>query len=231
MSSKPIIFSTPMVKAILENKKSVTRRVVKPQPDEGDTIEITDNMGYVFDPNYRDEGSTIIKPPYQPGDILYVKETWQPEIEREWLYNYKATDERLSCGRWRSPLFMPRSAARIWLRTVAVRCERLQSITPHDAWLEGCRIGNSFLWEDHIPDLQQMCRDIVFRELWNSINAKPKPVYGMVDGKKRVVSYISYPWEDVQETRTYRGKPWVVCGNPFVWPISFERIEKPMDGV
>jgi hypothetical protein len=67
---------------------------------------------------------------------------------------------------------MPRSAARIWLRVSAVRCERLQEITPHDAWLEGCRIGNSFPWEDHIPELQEMCITHLFKPLWDSINKK-----------------------------------------------------------
>jgi hypothetical protein len=67
---------------------------------------------------------------------------------------------------------MPREAARIFLRVKTVRVERLQDITPKDAWDEGCRIGNSFPWEEHIPELQQQCRDILFIQLWDSLNAK-----------------------------------------------------------
>jgi hypothetical protein len=55
---------------------------------------------------------------------------------------------------------------------VSVKVERLQDITPYDAWLEGCRIGNSFSWEDHIPELQQMCRDVAYVALWDSINKR-----------------------------------------------------------
>lgn len=75
-------------------------------------------------------------------------------------------------SKWRPSIFMPREAARIFLRVLNVRVERLQDITPKDAWDEGCRIGNSFPWEEHIPELQQQCRDILFIPLWDRINRK-----------------------------------------------------------
>lgn len=169
--SKPILFSTAMVQAILDNRKSMTRRVSKTMPY----------------PN--------IKPPYQPGDILWVRETWAVPYNPTTGYAYRASchDDALDLFKWRPSIFMPRSAARIWLKVTDIRVERLRAITPHDAWLEGCRIGNSFAWEDHLPDLQQMCRDIAFVSLWDSINKK-------------------------------RGHGWDT--NPWVWVISFERIDK-----
>jgi hypothetical protein len=131
---------------------------------------------------------------------------------------------------WRSPLYMPRAAARIWIEETEVRCERLQSITEEDAIAEGC-IGDPCEYPNGSPCTDCMGTGwlepptVEFMERWNSLHAKPKPVYGIVDDKKRVVSYISYPWEDIQEMRTYRGKPWQVCGNPYVFVDSFKRIE------
>jgi hypothetical protein len=73
---------------------------------------------------------------------------------------------------WLAPSRMPFGAARIFLRITSVRVERLHDITPIDAWNEGCRIGNSFAWEQHIPELQQQCRDVMFRQLWDAKWAK-----------------------------------------------------------
>jgi len=208
---KPIIMSTLMVKALLDNRKTMTRRLVKPQPTGTDPIynpsAFEPDRGWYF------KGGGFYKPPYQPCDILYARETYfrkdcEPDCPGrtdadecpfrrvgDLCYGYRAqyTEPIPDDIKWRPSIFMPRSAARIWLRVKDVRCERLQSITPHDAWLEGCRIGNSFAWEDHIPELQQMCRDIMFRDLWDSIN------------KKR-----GYGWD----------------ANPWVWVITFERIEQ-----
>lgn len=171
---KPIIFSSEMVKAILDGRKSVTRRVVKPPA----------------------------KPPYEPGNVLWVRETWarisdvaevDPEVGLPDGYIYKAdwwgNSDESNCPKWHPSIYMPREAARIFLHVKSVRIERLQDITPHDAWEEGCRIGNSFLWEDHIPELQQQCRDVMFKGLWDSINAKR-----------------GYSWDT----------------NPTVWVISFK---------
>lgn len=167
---KPILFSTPMVRAILDNRKSMTRRVVKPQPvyrsDWG-------TMGY----EWKDKAfvtsefsSGILRfAPYQAGDILWVRETWQPEIEYGWKYNYKATYENLKCGKWRSAMFMPRIAARIWLRVTDVRCERVSDITEEDAIREGCRIGDQYLGKHSTPALSAKQS---FMWLWNILNGK-----------------------------------------------------------
>ena len=62
-----------------------------------------------------------------------------------------------------------------------------------------------------------------FQSLWDSINAKPKPIYRKIDGKKQIVSYVSYPWEAPGKIETeHRGKPLTVYPNPWVYPYEFE---------
>ena len=77
MSTKPILFNTEMVRAILDGKKSCTRRLVKPQPQG--YFEVNENPVYIYDTDWN-QGK--ITPPYQPGDILYVRETWHKYIKR-----------------------------------------------------------------------------------------------------------------------------------------------------
>lgn len=164
--AKPIIFSTPMVRAILDGRKTQTRRVIKiDDAPENWKISIS--------------GSSIVRTSpydvrlsrYKVGDILYVRETWRRDIYQPERIYYKATsNDDPETHKWHPSIFMPKEAARAFLRVTNVRVERLQEITPKDAWEEGCRIGNSFPWEQHIPELQQQCRDIVFKNLWNNLN-------------------------------------------------------------
>jgi hypothetical protein len=157
---KPILLNTGIVRAILDGSKTQTRRLVKPQPR-----------------TYSNQMWDYIKPPYKKGETLWVRETWGideslPYDNYVYRTNYGTTEDDSfppSMFKWRPSIHMPREAARIFLKVKSIRPERLQDITPHDAWEEGCRIGNSFPWEEHIPELQQQCRDIVFKGLWNSI--------------------------------------------------------------
>jgi len=67
-----------------------------------------------------------------------------------------------------------------------------------------------------------------FQRLWDPINAKPKPIYKTIGGKKQIVEYeyVSYPWENIREEREFRGKVWHVVGNPWVLRIEFEKINR-----
>ena len=135
----PILFNTEMVRATLDDRKTVTRRVVKPQP-----------RNIVADEKKREPLSFLadlewVKPPYQPGDILYVRETWA-KLETVYgvpYYAYKADDETLyhSSGEnfegWHPSIHMPREAARIFLRVTDVRVQKLKDITDADALREG----------------------------------------------------------------------------------------------
>ena len=226
MTEKPILFKAEMVKAFLEGRKTMTRRVIKPPApwvatDEGIDIEVA--VGN-------------IKCPYQVGQRLWVRETWKPHckltVDRGWIeykadgacqiVTYSPDDAYKPNLLWKSPIFMPRWASRITLEITNIRVERVQDITEEDAQAEGfpfVGIGANLQWGYRLPL-------IWFSQLWDSINAKPKPVYTKVNGKRVIDQYISYPWEDVHETREHRGKPWIVCGNPWVFPIEFKRIEE-----
>jgi hypothetical protein len=147
--TKPIIFSTPMVVAILEGRKTQTRRVVK-APVLQDVREPNEvywkNGKVVFNWYGETVGGFEVKPKYQPGDILWVRETW---FENEECLLYKASkyeNTKEYHGRngwvqikWRPSIFMPREAARIFLKVTNVRVERLQDITEDEAIKEGAK--------------------------------------------------------------------------------------------
>ena len=159
MSIKPILFNTEMVRAILDGRKTCTRRVLK-QP-----FEVHQN-GYITKPRGTERLCPYI-PPYQPGDILYVRETWCKGSygdEKE-KYYYKADDNNFFCT-WHPSIHMPKEAARIWLKVMNVRVERLQDITDDGAKAEGAnwKNGKNVGWEE------KMRRTAVerFAEIWNS---------------------------------------------------------------
>lgn len=221
MAEKPIVFSTPMVQAIQQGKKTQTRRVIKPQPPH----ELSDGYKWVVDvfdgtfcisaESIKDsrDGSvweTVI-PRYQPGDILWVRETW---CDYGTHYSYKANypDGYVPKGvypgekaphdmKWRPCIHMPRAAARIFLRVSDVRAERVQEISETDAIAEGVSLIDA--WEaaaEHFvptynnPDNHCPAADYIgaYRSLWDSLNAK-------------------------------RGFGWDV--NPWVWVYEYERME------
>lgn len=161
---KPILFNTDMVRAILNNRKTVTRRVVKPQPSmpyshevDGEwfwTSKDSDDDMMDWWPSYE----TGLRPPYRPGDILYVRETWSPVYVRPKRYLYKAdADAGKGEGaglpiKWRPSIHMPREAARLFLRVMDVKVERLQDMQPYDIAFEGFRRQRNFiaLWDSTI---------------------------------------------------------------------------------
>ena len=175
MSEKPILFNTEMVRAILEGRKTQTRRVVKPQPKEGFTAVCDPYSGFY---EYR----------YGPGafwktslcaidDVLWVRETWAYNRDR---YLYKADypeNEGFSWARWHPSIHMPRQAARIFLRVTGVRIERLQAIQTMDAVAEG---ADARWYQDEWgnPIYENTPID-VFSELWDStIKKSDLPLYG-----------------------------------------------------
>lgn len=147
MRERPILFNTEMVKVILDGRKTCTRRLVKFLP--GKNPQWT---GYIKDGLMLYNGKNelcIRKAPYQPGDILYVRETWCSAYGGE-KYFYLADkltnrEERLLLNyddvKWHPSIHMPKGAARIWLKVIDVRIERLQDITETQAQAEGCNSG------------------------------------------------------------------------------------------
>lgn len=222
MAIKPILFNTEMVRAILDGRKTCTRRIVKPQqligmlPDKcknGAPEEFLKEKKLMFKP-YCDMTdieliNTAYKAPYQQGDILYVRETWQylyeldgneQVIEDTGKYYYAATDtipfntyvDKNGVGHdhapWRPSIHMPKEAARIWLKVTDVRVERLQDMDKMDAVKEGIDTRSCINLNHALAK---------FKKLWNStINKSDLSCYG---------------WN----------------ANPWVWVIEFERCEKP----
>lgn len=216
-NAKPILFNTDMVLAILDGRKTVTRRVIKPQPKCKLSYVIAGHgsckWGYPGESTYEfwgeeyklpenlteDDKKMVWKPPYHADDILYVRETWCLRFDGE-KYFYKADkhtpreEKRLidyDHVSWKPSIHMPKEAARIFLKVTNVRVERLQDITWQEAAREGC-YGSTSDDPDplfHLPTLRGE-----FQKLWDSTCKKNLQVYG---------------WD----------------ANPWVWVIEFERIE------
>jgi len=160
---RPILFSGPMVRALLDGRKTQTRRVLKPQPPKdqlggeyihrlfgpewyepavvkGDEIVPGKPIWGVYD-EYGDFGARV---PYMPGDLLWVRERWSDEhlAPGEAYYCATAVQDGLRADevaeiRWRPSIHMPRWASRITLEVTAVRVQRLQEISDDDALAEG----------------------------------------------------------------------------------------------
>lgn len=230
MAIKSILFNTEMVRAIMDGRKSCTRRMVKPQPDEKHTYP----LGFVTDSTEKKEvgcfgfgineyGGSIqyAKPQYQPGDILYVRETWErfecrncegdergncPKEPKESVldktcgcYMYRATDEISGDAKWHPSINMPKEAARIWLKVTNVRVERLQDITEDGAEAEGAIDNRGFI---HSPENE-----------YDRIYTAREHFIGIWDRTIKKSDLDIYGW-DV---------------NPWVWVIEFERCEKPKE--
>ncbi len=209
VKERPILFNGDMVRAILDGRQTMTRRVVKPQPIR---IRCQSGQGECYDawPNGNScltWDDVLLDPIYyakcghcpygQPGDRLWVRETFaeygtsrkHPNIGSPILY--KATYKPSDCDDlWRPSIHMPRSASRITLEVTDVRVERVQEISGAGAVAEGCGKG--------IPDYQLLHEGGYrkarheFSALWDSLNAKR-----------------GYSWES----------------NPWVWVVEFKRME------
>ena len=152
---KPIIFNTEMGRAILDGRKTQTRLVVK---NEHFAEEFCDKCK-----SDKCKYSICLRTsPYKIGDILWVRETWScGYVGGAWGYVYKASEQKpYYTEKWKSPVFMPKEACRIWLRVKDVRVERLQDISVENTEKEG------------IP-FEEILPRIDFKHLWNSINKKP----------------------------------------------------------
>ena len=152
---KPILFNTEMVQAILENRKTVTRRIIKGLPQDAKSIGWdmdTGNDKSYGEAMFQSDCIMITKKcKYLIGDILYVRETWsthytaESDAELEYCYKADGIDLKAEClpgenNRWYPSIHMPKEAARIFLRVTDVKVERLQDITLSDVLKEGLEI-------------------------------------------------------------------------------------------
>lgn len=141
MAIKPILFNSEMVRAILDGRKDATRKIVKGFiPDDavwGYTAFTP--KGYIscrgtFADGY---GEKFFKLPCEPGDILYVRETWKKALNGYYYYEAWQRNDIADVTKWKPSIRMPKEAARIWLKVTNVRVERLQEISAESALAEG----------------------------------------------------------------------------------------------
>lgn len=170
MSIKPVLFNTEMVRAILDGRKSCTRRLVKFLAKKNPLW-----TGYIKDGlmlyNGRNE-PCIRKAPYQPGDILYVRETWKQAPNGYYYYEDWQRNNIADVTKWKPSIHMPREAARIWLKVTDVRVERLQEIT-----MNGIRSEGLSSMAVHAGDMEIALKE--WELLWNStINKSDLDRYG-----------------------------------------------------
>ena len=159
MREVPMLFNTEMVKAILDDRKTQTRRLVKEIPLHAPYFEVVDGKPMACDENGDWYPATYFSR-IQPGDMLWVRETWC-HVKfglGEWHYEYRAdcSDPRRwsngSFAEWRPSIHMPRAAARLFLPVKDVRIERLQHISIDDAIAEGCNAATPILQFQRIWD-------------------------------------------------------------------------------
>lgn len=207
MAIKPILFNTEMVRAILDGRKSCTRRIVKPEPQG--YFEVNENPVYIYDTDWN-QGR--ITPPYQPGDLLYVRETWKKAPNGYYYYEDWQKDDIADVTKWKPSIHMPKDAARIWLKVTDVRVERLQEITEDQTEEEGFLFTPPclHLTGENYCDIDGLCTskikycdmgagELFGKVLWNSTIKK--------------TDLDRYGWD----------------ANPWVWVIEFERCEKPQE--
>jgi hypothetical protein len=216
---KPILFNTEMVQAILDGRKTVTRRLVKEKIIKGFDYKCDGTPWYYI--NEKEECWEVEDVgPYQVGDIIYVRETfadtWTPGDDTGYVYKadgqpnsfpYWGNASTCKDEVWRPSLHMPKEAARMFLKVTNVRVEKLQDISCTQAEMEG--VSSTVYWTpkemDNKPFEEKWWDDyhfwthypqIAFSRLWDSTLSKS--------------DIVKYSWE----------------ANPWVWVIEFEPISK-----
>ena len=149
MPIKPILFNTDMVRAILDGRKSCTRRICKdaneytvPDMEFYNADKRTYAVHNFVDKEHTEQLSTAERTcPICTGDILYVRETWKEAPKGYYYYEDWQRNDIADITKWKPSIHMPKEAARIWLKVMNVRVERLQEITEVQAQAEGCNSG------------------------------------------------------------------------------------------
>ncbi|BDC01569.1 hypothetical protein CP118TE_12780 [Clostridium perfringens E] len=224
---KPILFSTAMVRAIIDGEKTCTRRIIKKEIPGG-----YKPLGFVLYPTDDKELGNLVfggkganvyyaKPPYKVGDILYVRETFRWQLVGEFdswgdcnwddeVVEYKASvnefleeygeyldREEYESTRWIPSIHMPKELARIFLKVTSVRAERLKDITDEGCYQEGISSTSFYDEAEHIQIAGIGLNDSLERAAFSLL-------------WNSTVKEEKYSWE----------------GNPWVWVIEFEKVEK-----
>lgn len=207
MAIKPILFNTEMVRAILDGRKTCTRCLVRFLPGENPQW-----TGYIRDGLMLYNGKNepcIRKAPYQPGDTLYVRETWKKAPNGYYYYEDWQRGDIADLTKWKPSIHMPKEAARIWIKIMNVRVERLQEMKPVDVIKEGA-----------------------YSDCWDCLNTYGESGSQCCYGTEEQCSQcdeVMMEWEKLW-TSTIKKSNLNRYGwdaNPWVWVIEFERCEKP----
>ena len=236
MRVKPIIFSGSMVRAILDGRKSVTRRVIKPQPlaklayivmghESGKWNYPGERAAASWGEEYRQtelalpDKERLWTPPCHGDDILWVRETWMKDIFPEYVYKADVDDLAENCAKyaglkWRPSIHMPKGAARLFLRVRVVRVERLWDMTEKDAIAEGYGGICPYNHMDFSTTPPEACfnSDSCSCDYWYCDHTLPeafgREIWNPINAKRDGGAYV---WDK----------------NPWVWVIRFEPCEKP----
>ena len=206
MKEHPILFSAPMVRAILEGRKTQTRRVVK-FPSDFDGKDVYQNGQFGLKYSSTNMGGVVerLRPKWEVGDRLWVKETfgihpdYNPPYNFDGQYVYRATDpdwETTEGWKWKPSIFMPRFGSRILLEITEIRAERLGAISEHDAIAEGVEFNR--------PPINSAASG------WKHYRS------GLSNAKNAVHSFETL-WEKINGESSLEL-------NPFVWVITFIRL-------
>lgn len=203
----PILFNTEMVRAILDGRKTCTRRLVRFLPGENPQW-----TGYIRDGLMLYNGKNepcIRKAPYQPGDTLYVRETWKKAPNGYYYYEDWQRGDIADLTKWKPSIHMPKEAARIWIKIMNVRVERLQEMKPVDVIKEGA-----------------------YPDCWDCLNTYGESGSQCCYGTEEQCSQcdeVMMEWEKLW-TSTIKKSDLDCYGwdaNPYVFVIEFVKIDNP----
>lgn len=215
----------------------------KPKYKKGEILYVRETWQEVFETEYMDfDSGREIK---NIHDLITnfneidkieceMSSGWAPTgIDKRMKYivykadNLQYSDEKYEL-RWHPSIHMPKEAARIFLQVTDIITERIQDITSEQAKAEGIDLSSGTPFPKATArDCHGASNDLSMYQakfvlLWDSIYSLPQPV----KEKGVITHYISYPWEDIYETREYNGLPWLVHGNPWVYAYEFKQIDK-----
>jgi hypothetical protein len=221
MAEKPILFSTPMVKAILEGRKTQTRRIIKSRHESGlfqISRRVTDNQITSIESLDWDERNCekdIVCPYGKPGDTLWVRETWarfagidkvNPVIYRAdgaWEARGVEGPIHVEGNRWKPSIHMPKSVARIWLEITDIAIERVQDISGSDAEAEGVE------WRIMGKEFGKLQGQRLYKDYLNPANTEFGPTFAK--------DSFMYLWQSINGFESWDTNPWV-------WVVSFKTL-------
>ncbi len=221
IKSRPLLFSAPMVRALLAGTKTQTRRAIKPQPDISDWLGLQSMFGYaggdrskpfgdwhqwrIVGPDYPDSDEDDVWCPWAARELIWVRETWL-EDGCGILYRAHPNCEGVAqmLGGWRPSIFMPRRASRLTLRITEVRAQELQQISEVDAIAEGIeRDGEG--WKSY---------EIIHQ----GRHKGERHPHAVVPNRSPITSYREL-WESINGAGSWAANPWV-------WALTFDVIQK-----